>query len=1418
MSSISLLASYLDPQRKSELAQKLASELDSCSSLSLLCDLLPSLDDASKDAIYPTVFQFCSTSTDYEVISRLSSGLPRLNKDLFERATFTLKNFLQATKVNYLPEFKKLIIEKVSHQQDGLVNIDSDSIVSTLEFFEYMFMNKHDGIDSELDYCLVLLLGYSDEEVSSKVSSMLRWRINQDSSETYLDTNFLWKSIFALEKSDLKVHKSHSYVLWLRLITSPSKTIVNTTDHYWECIQTGLTSPSHEHRKFCLSILQVSIKSISNSATSFQNSVMSWESSKADHYLKEWSRYVTLFEILAIDTSLHQAEAGTKDIISLISPESLIHSSWGWCLLCTGFSASMDSVRKFALSLLLSIPASNLYLITTGLQFLTNVFLPNAMLASHFHVRKIGCTNEYNCEYGERLQNFVYNIVSSGDKISDSDLVLAVNAILITLNTAECFDPAKIYVSLGLLQGLKQNKILKFDNEITLKNLLILSEYRPEGELFETALQTITLRLLLSFKLQDKGDLTKFFSALHKYVKFNGTRIVNENMDLVLQLLLTNDVKKEDLRSLYEESEIHIQALIFGITASTGYSKGIISSPSINSLHLIAIILQQDLHNDKLQINYDDFASRICDRVDFTDKVEELSFYQTVASIKDQKWNDFALSTTKTTDSTANLWKIISDEVQSNDQFTLINVSKKLKFISSINNCTDHRLKFTIEELLSFNSILFKNSREISKISTTFYKVREEAFAQLYKMMARLVSEDPIEEIAVVRVVEVVDCNSSNPELNFAVSQLLFNIINYQQLSVTTLELVASKLFELWDTLNSARLFLNQKDLHCHLISTMYHEKLLRESATNESIGSILLKFGSEVLDNACGRRSILPTLTKQISDFQLSNGKDFETCYWIPELLVRGYIIQQLTSNVFRLENIIGKLYDEQVSTTGDSRIYFKIYNLEEISARINIMAILGTCVSSEFSRRIIDFVFENEEEFHLLNVIKRTDGFEEWRRIQLMSIVLIANRNVTTDYMIENYLTTFIGLLETDPSPLVRIYLEWMIASYLSESEEQTRKTFDYLKKLVDMNGGKPTLLTSYERILCMMISQQEPLERQVNLLTEFLTIVVPAATSNKAMTRHFSLSLICSIYPQIVQKKLNLDPNIFKVVENMYQTAILSESYDQHRSGDATLWDIVKDMTLVSISGGVLLRVSDRDIDFITRESYVQNLTSDQQSALQVKIGENFEELWIKDRKLQGDKKVIQNREEKEDGKGNKVTPLQTKSGALNSIVDVDNEKINVVRSDLIVVSSLVDKPPNLGGICRLSDVLGAGLLTLHDLNVKNHSQFKTVAVTADRWMPMIEVKPEDIISYFHEKKREGYTLIGLEQTDKSVELNSELKFPKKSLILLGREKEGIPGDLLAELDFCVEIKQVGVIRSMNIQTATAIIVHAYSTQHC
>jgi tRNA guanosine-2'-O-methyltransferase len=46
----------------------------------------------------------------------------------------------------------------------------------------------------------------------------------------------------------------------------------------------------------------------------------------------------------------------------------------------------------------------------------------------------------------------------------------------------------------------------------------------------------------------------------------------------------------------------------------------------------------------------------------------------------------------------------------------------------------------------------------------------------------------------------------------------------------------------------------------------------------------------------------------------------------------------------------------------------------------------------------------------------------------------------------------------------------------------------------------------------------------------------------------------------------------------------------------------------------------------------------------------------------------------------------------------------------------------------------------------------------------------------------------------------------------------EKEGIPAELLPYLDVCVEIPQMGVIRSLNVHVTGALFVWQYFQQHC
>ncbi|XP_067391938.1 probable methyltransferase TARBP1 isoform X2 [Emydura macquarii macquarii] len=173
--------------------------------------------------------------------------------------------------------------------------------------------------------------------------------------------------------------------------------------------------------------------------------------------------------------------------------------------------------------------------------------------------------------------------------------------------------------------------------------------------------------------------------------------------------------------------------------------------------------------------------------------------------------------------------------------------------------------------------------------------------------------------------------------------------------------------------------------------------------------------------------------------------------------------------------------------------------------------------------------------------------------------------------------------------------------------------------------------------------------------------------------------------------------------------------------------------------------------------------------------------------------------------------------------NSSPDLDLElvfqdraaKLGKSNSSLIVVASLIDKPTNLGGLCRTSEIFGASALVVGSLHYINDKQFQHLSVSAEQWLPLVEVKPSQLVDYLQQKKTEGYTIIGVEQTAKSSDL-TEYCFPEKSLLLLGNEHEGIPANLIQHLDVCVEIPQQGIIRSLNVHVSGALLIWEYTRQ--
>lgn len=170
------------------------------------------------------------------------------------------------------------------------------------------------------------------------------------------------------------------------------------------------------------------------------------------------------------------------------------------------------------------------------------------------------------------------------------------------------------------------------------------------------------------------------------------------------------------------------------------------------------------------------------------------------------------------------------------------------------------------------------------------------------------------------------------------------------------------------------------------------------------------------------------------------------------------------------------------------------------------------------------------------------------------------------------------------------------------------------------------------------------------------------------------------------------------------------------------------------------------------------------------------------------------------------------------AKGSMVDEEQrhlERSSRVRQSVVVCASLVDKIPNLGGLARTCEIFNIGQLLLGDMKITQDKSFQGVAVTADKWLPMAEVKAEGVAAHLNQMRAQGYTILALEQAANSVGLN-EYRFPEKVVLLLGKEQEGVPAELLNLVDQCIEIPQWGLIRSLNVHVSASIVIWELTRQ--
>ncbi|XP_064989872.1 uncharacterized protein LOC135627659 isoform X1 [Musa acuminata AAA Group] len=179
---------------------------------------------------------------------------------------------------------------------------------------------------------------------------------------------------------------------------------------------------------------------------------------------------------------------------------------------------------------------------------------------------------------------------------------------------------------------------------------------------------------------------------------------------------------------------------------------------------------------------------------------------------------------------------------------------------------------------------------------------------------------------------------------------------------------------------------------------------------------------------------------------------------------------------------------------------------------------------------------------------------------------------------------------------------------------------------------------------------------------------------------------------------------------------------------------------------------------------------------------------------------------------------ISDLEKEDQLFGSVLQARNRALDTIRQkqqQFILVASLIDRIPNLAGLARTCEVFKAAGLAIADASILQDKQFQLISVTAGKWVPIIEVPVCSIKVFLENKRQEGFSILGLEQTANSKRLD-QYSFPTKTVLVLGREKEGIPVDIIHVLDGCVEIPQLGVIRSLNVHVSGAIALWEYTRQ--
>lgn len=136
-------------------------------------------------------------------------------------------------------------------------------------------------------------------------------------------------------------------------------------------------------------------------------------------------------------------------------------------------------------------------------------------------------------------------------------------------------------------------------------------------------------------------------------------------------------------------------------------------------------------------------------------------------------------------------------------------------------------------------------------------------------------------------------------------------------------------------------------------------------------------------------------------------------------------------------------------------------------------------------------------------------------------------------------------------------------------------------------------------------------------------------------------------------------------------------------------------------------------------------------------------------------------------------------------------------------------------NVGSIFRTADGAGvekiflAGYTPLPiDRFGRTQPEIAKTSLGAMNSVPWEHLDNEEVSGTLEKLRVDGYQIVAVEQTEKSIDIN-DFVVPPSVVYILGNEVEGVSANLLALSDQAIEIPMMGEKESLNVSVAAGIV---------